>query len=75
MISAVERALELAKSGDYQTIIEIERELRKEGFDNVLEHLDGAFTRRQLMAAMKAANLTELKVGHMQNRISGKSRG
>ena len=57
MLSAIERAFELARCGDCKTIFDVERQLRKEGFEQVSEHLNGAMTRRQLLDAMNAMNL------------------
>jgi hypothetical protein len=46
--SLIERAIELAKSGSYERITEIERQLNLEGYSQVALHLDAPSLRRQL---------------------------
>ncbi|MBB4839852.1 hypothetical protein HNP52_002944 [Sphingomonas kyeonggiensis] len=46
--SIIERALELAATGEYARIDHIERKLNAEGYTNVASHLDGPTIRRQL---------------------------
>jgi hypothetical protein len=46
--SLIERAIELAKSGTYQRLEHIERQLIAEGYSNVPAHLDAPTLRRQL---------------------------
>ena len=58
MRSTVERALELARSGTCQNIRDIQIKLSKEGFENISEHLSGAFMRKQLLNAINAMNAT-----------------
>ena len=55
MTNVVERALEMARSGDYTAVSDIERRLKKDGYDRVREHLDGRMIRRQILEAMKHA--------------------
>lgn len=55
MASTIERALELARSGEYASIVEIERRLQREGYENIMEHLNGAFIRGQLLEAMNGS--------------------
>ena len=54
--TVLERAFELARSGAYTELHEIESALRKEGYYS--EHLDGPILRRQLRAAIAAARRT-----------------
>lgn len=51
----VERALELARTGDYPRLGELERQLRAEGYSAVLAHLDSPSLRRQLRELGNAA--------------------
>ena len=46
--STIERAFELARSGECGSLVEIEKRLLSENHDNVVDHLAGAFTRDQL---------------------------
>ena len=48
--SAVERALELARSGTVRTIDDIRRTLKSEGCDGVDSHLHGETFKKQLKA-------------------------
>jgi hypothetical protein len=50
--SAIERALELARSGTVRSVEEIRRTLKKEGRDGVDAHLAGDAFRKQLKAAI-----------------------
>jgi hypothetical protein len=51
----MERAFELARSGDCATIREIERRLQSEDYEAVWDHLGGPFTRAQLRGAIAGA--------------------
>lgn len=53
--SLIERALELAATGNYARIEEIERKLNAEGYSNVVSHLDGPTLRRQLRQVSQRA--------------------
>jgi len=53
--SLIERALELAATGDYARIDQIERKLNAEGYTNVVSHLDGPAFRRQLREVAQRA--------------------
>lgn len=53
--STVERAFELAREGDCQTVRDIRRKLKTERYESVESHLDGSTIKRQLMAAMKSS--------------------
>lgn len=46
--TTVERAFELARSGNYVSVQEIRAQLGKERFPLVREHLEGASIRKQL---------------------------
>lgn len=69
MTSVVERALDMARSGDYRAVSDIERRLQKDGFDRVREHLDGRLIRRQILEAMKQANSVALNSRTEQNQV------
>lgn len=51
----LERAFELAESGDYATLAAIRIQLNKEHFPQVQEHLEGASSRKQLTALIRAS--------------------
>jgi hypothetical protein len=51
----LERAFELAQSGDCTTIDDIRRRLKTESYAQVDAHLAGATVRRQLLDLCKAA--------------------
>ncbi len=53
--SLIERALELAATGEYVRIDQIERKLNAEGYTNVVSHLDGPTLRRQLREVSQRA--------------------
>lgn len=55
-VGTVERAFELARSGTCTNVSEIRAALEKEGFPDIVGHLGGLGTRRQLSAAIKAAS-------------------
>lgn len=44
----IERAIELAKSGSYDQLDHIERQLKAEGYSSVTQHLSAPGLRRQL---------------------------
>ena len=44
----LERAFALARSGECKDMRELEQQLKREGFANVLSHLSGPTLRRQL---------------------------
>ena len=47
-VGTVERAFELAKSGTCHDIADIRRQLEKEGYSGVPQHLSGLLIRKQL---------------------------
>jgi hypothetical protein len=51
----IERAFELARSGECQDMRELEQKLKREGFTNVLSHLSGPSIRRQINDLMAKA--------------------
>jgi hypothetical protein len=53
--STLERAFELARSGDYSNVHDIRRRLKAERFDQVEGHLSGPSINRQLRALCVAA--------------------
>ena len=52
-LTALERAFQIAKSGDVTSVKEVRRMLRKEGYQ--VEHIAGLSLSRQLSALMKPA--------------------
>jgi hypothetical protein len=50
--SIIQRAFGLAASGSFQTVAEIEKALKREGFTQVSEHLCGPSLRTQLKKLM-----------------------
>ena len=48
----IERAFALAQSGQCTDIKELEKQLKREGFTNVLQHLSGPSLRRQINELM-----------------------
>ncbi len=53
-VTLIERALELAKGGVCGSIRDIHRELAREHYEAIHEHLSGAATSRQLKQLMRA---------------------
>ena len=53
--NVMERAFELARSGEPATIAELRRRLRREGYEQVDFHLAGKMTQTQLLALIAAA--------------------
>jgi hypothetical protein len=51
----IERAFELAKSGEHRSLDEIRAELNRESYSNVHEHLSGAFIQAQLKELISAS--------------------
>ena len=56
-MDTVQRAFELAASGDCRKIEELRTRLRREKFDNVDAHLAGGAIRHQLLAIIRATTL------------------
>ena len=50
----IERAYQLAQSGECRNLEEIKRRLGQEGYDSVSFHLAGKLTKDQLKGLMKA---------------------
>lgn len=53
-MNTVERAYELARTGAYANVKDIERQLMKEQHEGVHAHLSGDMLKRQLKALIKA---------------------
>ena len=54
-VGVIERAFELARSGEYRSLEELKRRLSREGYESVASHLAGRLTKGQLTAMMTAA--------------------
>lgn len=54
MSNTVERAYELARSGSYSNLKDVERQLMKEQHDGVHAHLSGDMIRKQLTKLIRA---------------------
>lgn len=54
-LRVIERAFQLARSGAFSGVKELERALKKEGFDAVATHLHSTGLRKQLREACAAA--------------------
>jgi hypothetical protein len=50
--SIIQRAFGLAASGSFRTVAELEKELKREGFTQVSDHLCGPSLRNQLKTLM-----------------------
>jgi hypothetical protein len=51
----IERAFQLARSGDYSSMEDLKRRLAREGYEAVSAHLSGRLTRDQLTGMMAEA--------------------
>ena len=51
----LERAFELSSSGDCKDVVDLERRLKREGYEGVTAHLSGKSLRRQLADAIRQA--------------------
>ena len=51
----VERAFELASSGEFRNIAEVQKQLEREGYSSTADHLSGSSIRRQLRVLVKAS--------------------
>lgn len=54
-MTLVERAFTLAQSGDCRSLSEMEKQLKREGYSSVSEHLRGGSLRKQLKTLIAAA--------------------
>ncbi|HEX8215064.1 MAG TPA: hypothetical protein VF582_06280 [Allosphingosinicella sp.] len=54
-LSTVERAFELARSGECANIQELQRRLKREGFGLAMAHLASPSLRKQLVTLIKEA--------------------
>lgn len=50
----VQRAFELARSGECRSVEDVRRRLKAERFENVDGHISGPTIKRQLMEAMRS---------------------
>jgi hypothetical protein len=58
--NAIERALELARTGAVRTVDDIRRTLKKEGYENVDGHLTSHNFKKQLRATINERILKEV---------------
>jgi len=56
VMTIIERAFEIARSGKTRSITDIRTQLRREGFDHVQSHLGSAALQKQLKALIKLPN-------------------
>lgn len=54
-VGIIERAYQLAQTGDFVTVLELERHLSREGYESVHMHLSGSQIRGQLKAKILEA--------------------
>lgn len=66
--STIERAFEIAKSGDCHSVPDLGKKLVKEGFEDVSRHLNGVVLRKQLSALMKAAQIDPCLEPHLSQQ-------
>ncbi len=57
-MTALERAFQLARSGQVSTITEIKESLKRDGYS--ASQVDGPFLRRQLMSLIRARRLDDI---------------
>jgi hypothetical protein len=58
-VSAIERAFQLARTGEYRTIELIKKQLSREGYMQVELHLGGSLIKRQLREAMPVLSVEQ----------------
>ncbi len=56
-INLIERAYQLARTGEFTKVEHIERRLTREGYTAAAEHLSGKLMRRELNEMMRAARM------------------
>ena len=54
-INVIERAYQLARTGEFAKVEHIERRLTREGYTSVADHLGGKMMRRELNDMMRSA--------------------
>ncbi len=54
-VNVIERAYQLARTGEFAKVEHIERKLTREGYTAVADHLSGKLMRRELNEMMRAA--------------------
>jgi hypothetical protein len=59
-MGTVERAFELARTGEVDSLQALERRLSAEGWEQVFQHLSGGALKRQLAALIHAARDSEV---------------
>jgi hypothetical protein len=55
--TTIERAFELARSGNHRSIEDIRRQLTREGHSGIYGHLSGSLIRKQLARLIASSNL------------------
>lgn len=56
----VERAFELARSGEFRTVNDITKKLYRENYDHVAQHLAGKTISRQLKTVIAAGRVGDM---------------
>ena len=69
MQGIIERAFEIARSGDCQSVPLLGQKLFKEGFEDVSQHLNGVVLRKQLSALIKASQLNVQLEPHLPRQV------
>jgi hypothetical protein len=54
-VGIIERAFQLARSGEYRSMEDVRRRLAREGYESVSAHLGGRLIKDQLMGMMAEA--------------------
>ena len=55
MKGTIERAYELAKSGSYATVKDVERQLQREQYEAIHAHLQSSMLKKQLKALIQGS--------------------
>ena len=68
MRGIIDRAFEIARSGDCQSVPLLGQKLIKEGFEDVCQHLNGVVLRKQLSALIKVSQLNAQLEPHLMQQ-------
>ncbi len=75
MANILDRALELASSGQFTKIENIERALSREGYTRAYEHLSGSMIRRALRSRMREAQVSQIETAAIPAAAASRERG